>query len=106
MEMFNSEKMYTYIKGYAAGLDMTQTLCALAFARKKHRGKMRRSGEPYIVHPLTMARDALSLGIKDDNTIVTILLHDVCEDCGVSIAELPMNDIVKHGVELGSMSIK
>ena len=102
---FNSEKMYTYIRGYASGLDMTQTLCALAFARKKHQGQMRKSGEPYIVHPLTMACDALSLGIKDDNTIATILLHDVCEDCGVSVAELPVNDVVKRGVELMTFTV-
>lgn len=66
---------------------------------------MRKSGEPYIVHPLTMACDALSLGIKDDNTIATILLHDVCEDCGVSVAELPVNDIVKRGVELMTFTV-
>ena len=80
--------------------DMTQTMCALAFARKKHQGQMRKSGEPYIVHTLTMACDAFSLGIKDDNTVATILLPDVCEDCGVSVAELPVNDTVKRGVEL------
>ena len=102
---FDSEKMYTFIRGYASGLDMTQTLCALAFARKKHQGQMRKSGEPYIVHPLTMACDALSLGIKDDNTVATILLHDVCEDWGVSIAELPDNDVVKRGVELMTFNV-
>ena len=102
---FDSEKMYTFIRGYASGLDMTQTLCALAFARKKHQGQMRKSGEPYIVHPLTMACDALSLGIKDDNTVATILLHDVCEDCGVSVAELPVNDVVKRGVELMTFNV-
>lgn len=102
---FNSGKMYTYIKGYASGLGMKQTMCALAFARSKHEGQLRKSGEPYIVHPLTMACDALSLGIKDDNIIATILLHDVCEDCGVSVAELPVNDIVKRGVELMTFNV-
>ena len=52
-----------------------------------------------------MACDALSLGIKDDNTVATILLHDVCEDCGVSIAELPVNDVVKRGVELMTFNV-
>ena len=33
----DSKKMYTFIRGYASGLDMTQTLCALAFARKTSR---------------------------------------------------------------------
>lgn len=102
---FDSGKMYTYIKGYASALEMKQTLCALAFARSKHDGQLRKSGEPYIVHPLTMACDALSLGIKDDNTVATILLHDVCEDCGVSVAELPVNGIVKRGVELMTFTV-
>lgn len=84
---------------------MKQTLCALAFARSKHEGQLRKSGEPYIVHPLTMACDALSLGIKDDNTIATILLHDVCEDCGISVEQLPVNNVVKRGVELMTFTV-
>ena len=97
---FNSEKMYTYIRGYATGREMKQTLCALTFARKKHEGQKRKNGEPYIVHPLTMACNALSLGIKDDDVIATILLHDVCEDCGVNLKELPVSDSVRHAVDL------
>lgn len=103
--VFSSEKMYTYIKGFASGLEMHQTLRALAFAREKHSGQMRKSGDPYIVHPLTMACNALSLGIHDDDIIATILLHDVCEDCGVSLEELPVNDKVKRGVELMTFTV-
>lgn len=72
---------------------------------KKHQGQLRKSGEPYIVHPLTMACDAMSMGIKDDNIIATILLHDVCEDCGVSLQELPVNDIVRRGVQLMTFTV-
>lgn len=96
--VFNPEKMYTYIREFASPLHMEQILKALAFAREKHCGQFRKSGEPYIVHPLTMACDAMSVGIKDDNTIATILLHDVCEDCGISFSELPVNDDVRRGV--------
>ena len=97
--VFNPEKMYTYIKGFATALHMEQTLKALSYAREKHQGQFRKSGDPYIVHPLTMACDALSMGIKDDNTIATILLHDVCEDCGVLPEELPVNEDVRRGVQ-------
>lgn len=97
---FNHEKMYTYIRGFAAGAAMKETQKALTFAREKHCGQLRRSGQPYIIHPLTMACDALSMGIKDDTVVATILLHDVCEDCGVSVAELPCSETVKRGVEL------
>lgn len=97
---FNPEKMYTYLRGYASGAGMKETLKALAFAREKHSGQFRKSGEPYIIHPLMMACNAVSMGIRDDATIATILLHDVCEDCGVAVAELPVNDTVKHAVDL------
>ncbi len=102
---FNSDKMYTYIRGFASALQMEQTLRALPYAREKHNGQLRKSGEPYIVHPLTMACDATSMGIKDDNIIATILLHDVCEDCGVSLEELPVNDVVRRGVDLMTFTI-
>ena len=97
---FSAEKMYTYIRGYATGANMRETLKALAFARKQHDGQIRKNGKPYIIHPLTMACNALSLGIRDDEVVATILLHDVCEDCDVGLQELPVNDRVRHSVEL------
>ena len=103
--IFNADKMYTYIRGYASALELQQTLRALAFAREKHKDQKRKSGDPYIIHPLTMACNALSLGIKDDNVIATILLHDVCEDCGVSLEELPVSDRVRRGVELMTFKV-
>lgn len=81
---FSHERMYTYIKGYAAALGWTDVLNALAFARRAHGGQARKDGQPYIVHPLTMACHALALGIKDQTVIAGCLLHDVCEDCGVN----------------------
>lgn len=102
---FKADKMYTYIRGYANGRGMKQMLCALSFAREKHEGQLRKSGDPYIVHPLTMACHALSLGINDDDVIATILLHDVCEDCGVPLSALPVNDTVRRGVELMTFSV-
>ena len=103
--MFSAEKMYPYIRGYATGADMRETLKALSFARKQHEGQLRKSGEPYIVHPLTMACNALSLGIRDDEVVATILLHDVCEDCDVGIQELPVSDRVRRSVELMTFEV-
>ena len=103
--VFNAEKMYTYLRGFAAGAKMGEPLRALTFAREKHEGQLRKSGDPYIVHPLTMACNAVSLGICDDEVIATILLHDVCEDCSVSLCELPVNEKVKRGVELMTFTV-
>ena len=97
---FDPEKMYTYLRGYASGARMGQTLKALSFAREKHKGQTRKSGEPYIVHPLTMACNAVSIGIRDDAVIASILLHDVCEDCDVPLSELPVDEPVRRAVDL------
>ena len=70
-KQISAGKMYTYIRGYANGRKMSQTLKALSFAREKHSGQKKKSGEPYIIHPLTMACHALALGIDDDETIAT-----------------------------------
>ncbi len=103
--IYNHEKMYTYVRGFATGANMKETMKALAFARGKHSGQLRKSGQPYIVHPLTMACNAVGMGIKDDAVVATILLHDVCEDCDVSVAELPVSDAVKHSVSLMTFRI-
>lgn len=103
--IYNHEKMYTYIKGFATGAGMKETLKALSFAREKHCGQLRKSGQPYIIHPLTMACAAVSMGIREDSVAATILLHDVCEDCGVSVAELPFSAGVKRGVELITFAV-
>lgn len=97
--IYNAEKMFTFVRGYALGANMPETVKALNYAREKHKDQKRKSGEPYIVHPLTMACHAISLGVTDDTIIATILLHDVCEDCGVSLAELPVGDAVKEAVD-------
>lgn len=97
--MANVEKMYTYMRGFLEGAHMIESMKALMFARKSHQGQTRKDGTPYIVHPLSMACYAAGLGIRDDNTIATILLHDVSEDCGVPIELLPVNEIVRNGVK-------
>lgn len=52
---------------------------AIAFARKKHLGQFRKSGEPYIIHPIATAEILLSWKM-DVKTIITGILHDVLED--------------------------
>lgn len=97
---FDSSKMYTYLKGYLHGANLTESLRALSFARECHMGQFRKSGEPYVIHPLTMACNAVSMGNRDDILVATILLHDVCEDCGVDVTELPVSEEVRKNVDL------
>lgn len=97
--MANVDKMYTYLRGYLIGAGMNESIKALGFARQKHENQTRKNGTPYIVHPLTMACYAVALGLKDDNIIATILLHDVPEDCDVPVDYLPVNATVRNGVK-------
>lgn len=98
--IFNEIKEYTYLKGFAMGRRMPETLQALNFARKAHKNQYRRGGQAYIVHPLTMACQAIAIGIDDDKVIAAILLHDVLEDCGVSVWELPVSQETRDAVSL------
>ena len=91
--------MFTYLRGNLVGSKMNESLRALQYARDMHKDQKRKNGVPYIIHPLSMACYAVALGIEDDNVIATILLHDVVEDCGVSVDLLPFNDIIKRGVK-------
>ena len=60
---------------------------AYRYADECHVGQMRQSGEPYIAHPLQTALFLADLHL-DTHTIVAALLHDVVEDCGVSLDEI------------------
>ncbi|MEX2032363.1 MAG: RelA/SpoT family protein, partial [Dehalococcoidia bacterium] len=57
---------------------------ALAFAIEAHGEQKRHSGDPYITHPIAVARLVGSLHM-DPPTIAAALLHDVIEDCDVKI---------------------
>lgn len=99
MHRYNENKMYTHLSGFCKGADMKSSLRALGFMREKHGNQMRSNGQSFIVHPLWMANYAIALGIKDDDIVATILLHDVCEDTGTKSEELPFNDTIRKGVK-------
>lgn len=64
---------------------------AYFMAEQAHRGQVRTSGEPYITHPLEVAKSLVELRM-DDDTICAALLHDVLEDCpNVSIDKIREN---------------
>ena len=60
---------------------------AYRFAEQAHDGQLRLSGEPFIDHPLQTALFLAELSL-DPSTISAALLHDVVEDCDISIREI------------------
>jgi GTP pyrophosphokinase len=60
---------------------------AYVVARDAHRDQVRRSGDPYIAHPIGVAMILADLGL-DDVTIAGALLHDAVEDTELTLADL------------------
>ncbi len=60
---------------------------AYLFANKAHDGQVRKSGQPYIIHPISVAYILVELGM-DTECIVAALLHDVIEDTPVELQEV------------------
>lgn len=59
------------------------------FAANKHEGQFRKmSGAPYITHPMKVVRILQSVGVKDENLLVSAFLHDTLEDTNTSYDEL------------------
>ncbi len=56
-------------------------------ARDAHVGQTRKSGDPYITHPVSVAKIVAELGL-DDITVSAALLHDAVEDTGITLADL------------------
>ena len=100
--LFNEQQLYTYLETYAKDNELEQTITVLPYAREMHQGQYRKGPNniPYICHPMFVAFHALSLGLNNDNLISAALLHDVCEDCGVEVCDLPVNKETKHIVDL------
>lgn len=60
---------------------------AYVFAHEAHEGQYRKSGEPYIIHPVEVACILADLHM-DIETLVAALLHDTVEDCDVTIEDV------------------
>ena len=60
---------------------------ALSFAIEAHKEQFRKSGEPYIVHPILVASIVASL-TNDESMVISALLHDVVEDTAIEIDEI------------------
>lgn len=71
---------------------------AYRFAAEAHAGQRRKSGEPYVEHPVAAALILTDLRL-DQHAIAAAILHDVPEDCGVAISDLEK----QFGAEVASL---
>ena len=67
------------VSGYHPDPDLDLVKKAYVYSAKVHQGQIRKSGEPYLVHPLEVAGILAELRL-DESSVVTGLLHDTIED--------------------------
>ena len=86
MEM--AHKLFFVMEQRVSAEDMVRIREAFEFASKAHEGQMRKSGDPYIVHPVAVAMivaEELELGA---NPVIAAFLHDVVEDTAYTINDI------------------
>ena len=81
------EELISAVKKYHPSADISMIEKAYTIARNAHEGQVRKSGEPYIIHPLCVAIILADLEL-DKETIVAGILHDVVEDTIMSNEEI------------------
>jgi GTP pyrophosphokinase len=81
------EQIEAQVRAYNPEADLTGLDTAYEFALKAHEGQLRKSGEPFVNHPLEVALILAELHL-DTATLKAALLHDVVEDSEVSLSEI------------------
>ncbi|MDF2934849.1 MAG: pyrophosphokinae [Paenibacillaceae bacterium] len=78
------EQLLEKASAYMKESDLKRIREAYEFAEHAHSGQLRKSGEPYILHPLAVADILIGMNM-DTTSIIAALLHDVVEDTTVSL---------------------
>ena len=109
--LFQEGNMFTRIRTASYSEGLKETYRAVQYMREKHAGQFRNKSRfseervLYINHPLVMACQGHALGIRDDALLAAILLHDVVEDTGVALGDLPFSPEVREIVGLVTFSV-
>src|SRR5256885_11050428 len=98
--MIRFEDLLEKVRAYSPDADLELLRRAYVFSAFEHRGQVRRSGEPYLIHPLAVAEFLVDLKL-DVVAISAGLLHDVVEDTLTTIERIKelFGSEVAHVVE-------
>lgn len=92
-------------------IDKEAVIRAYNLANEAHKGQMRLSGEPFVIHPIEVATILVDIGL-DTNTIVAALLHDVVEDSDYTYEDIEKEfgtevaELVEGVTKLGKIEFK
>jgi len=96
------------VRAYTPNLDAQRLYTAFTYADAAHHGQLRKSGEPYIIHPLAVAEIVADLGL-DVDSVISALLHDCLEDTSSTHEEVakkfgePVAELVEGVTKLTKM---
>ncbi|MDP2143630.1 MAG: bifunctional (p)ppGpp synthetase/guanosine-3',5'-bis(diphosphate) 3'-pyrophosphohydrolase [Gallionella sp.] len=85
--MADAELLLEEVAAYLKPQDVEHVRGAIEFSRAAHAGQLRQSGDPYVTHPIAVARILTTLHI-DVQAIVAALLHDVVEDTEITSEDI------------------
>ena len=77
------EELSTTLQTYLTSAQVNQIQRAYFYAEQAHEGQRRRSGEPYVTHPLAVAGILADMHM-DHQSLIAAMLHDVIEDTAIS----------------------
>lgn len=86
-EIYNLDTLLAKIRKYHHADDLQMVEKAYAYAEEKHKGQLRKSGEPYFTHPVHVAHILADLEL-DPQSICAALLHDVIEDTDATYEDI------------------
>ena len=83
-----AEKVFRSMAPRVSSAQLAQLQRAFEFARDAHKAQRRKSGEPYILHPISVALIAAEELMLDTNSVTASFLHDVVEDTDYTIDDI------------------
>ena len=84
----NIQALFNSLKSRTSAEQLERIKAGYAFAYEAHKEQYRRSGEPYIIHPIAVATILAEELEMVDNTLIAAFLHDVVEDTPHTIEEI------------------
>lgn len=85
--MLSPQELLTRVSAYQPSADLELIKRAYTFAEQAHQGQLRKSGDPYLIHPLTVAQIIAELRL-DVGCICAGLLHDCVEDTSATVDDI------------------
>lgn len=82
-----ASEVFTKIQAYMPDKKLKKLTQGYDFAKQAHQGQLRKSGEPYMIHPLRTVQ-ILSNFRVDEDTLIAAFLHDVPEDTTITIGQI------------------